>query len=168
MCDGVGLSFEEAANEQEFFTAERRLNMELLRKRIRGTRFLWGREGRRSRETANAALLLYLPRREAAAGGDPEALHSARAEGPTRTWDTPNACVFRFLLFPAPAHRNGYDVIYRSYVVENGNLPYLLRWPRLQTQPFGFSSLAPPHWLYLTSPFFLQVVFAHPPLLKNS
>lgn len=167
MCDGVGLSFEEAANEREFFTVERHLNMELWRRRIRETRFLWGREERRSRETANAALLLYLPRQEAAAGSDPEALHSARAEGPTRTWDTPNACVFGFLLFPAPA-QNGYDVIYRGYVVEDGNLPYLLCWPHLQTQTFGLSGLAPPQWLHLTSPFSLQAVFARPLLLKNT
>lgn len=74
MCDGVGLSLEEAANDLELVNVERSLNMGILRRRVRGTRFLWGEE-RRGSETADAALPLYLPRREAAAGDDPEVLH---------------------------------------------------------------------------------------------
>lgn len=98
-------------------------------------------KGGRGEETADAVLLLYLPRREAAAGSDPEALHSASAEEPTRTWDPPNACVIGLLLFPAPAHQTGRDVTRFSRVVGDGNVLRLLCWPRLESQPIGLSSL---------------------------
>lgn len=40
MCDGVGLSLEEAANELELFNVKGSLNRELLRRWVRGTGFL--------------------------------------------------------------------------------------------------------------------------------
>ena len=76
LCDGVELSLEEAANEQELFTVKS-VGTELLKSRVRATGFLRGRKKRRGRETAASAWLPYLPLREAAAGSDPEALLSA-------------------------------------------------------------------------------------------
>lgn len=76
MCDGVELSLEEAANELELFTVKS-VGTELLKSRVRATGFLRGRKKRRGRETAASTWLPYLPRREAAAGSDPEALLSA-------------------------------------------------------------------------------------------
>ena len=130
-------------------------------------RFLWGREERMGKETATAACLMYLPRREAAGGGDPEALHSAWAEEPTKTWDTQNACVLGILLFPAPAHRTGSDVTHVSHVL-GGNLAHLLYWPRLESQPIGLSSLDLPQRPHLAPPFCPQALFACQSLLKNT
>lgn len=59
------------------FNVKGSVNRQLLRRRVKGMRFLWGREERRGKETATAACLMYLPRRESAGGGDPEALYSA-------------------------------------------------------------------------------------------
>lgn len=109
MCDGVGLSLAEAANELALFNVDRVVYTRSPEEAGQGRGVSLGR-GRRGKETADAVLLLYLPRREAAAGSDPEALDSASAEGPTRTWDTRNACVIGLLLFPAPAHQTGHDV----------------------------------------------------------
>lgn len=63
------------------------------------------RKKERGEETADTVLLLYLPRREAAAGSDPEALHSASAEEPTRIRDTPSACVIGLLFVFPPRSR---------------------------------------------------------------
>ena len=46
MCDGVGLTLEEAANELERFDVKGSLNKQLLRRRIRRMGFIW-REGRK-------------------------------------------------------------------------------------------------------------------------
>lgn len=111
MCDGVGLSLAEAANDLALFNIERGLNPELGRRRVRGTGFLWGREAGTKRQQKQPCFCTYRAgRREAAAGSDPEALHAAWAEGPTSTRDTPNACVIGLFLFPAPAHQTGCDV----------------------------------------------------------
>ena len=55
MCDGVGLTLEETANELERFNAKGSVSRQLLRRRIRRMGFLWGSEGRRDEESGAAA-----------------------------------------------------------------------------------------------------------------
>lgn len=100
--DWVGLSLEEAANELELFNVERSRNVEPLRSRVRTAGVLRERETRRGKETEAAAWLPYLPRQEAAAGGDPEALLSARAEEPTRAREPPTHAPLLSFCFPLP------------------------------------------------------------------
>lgn len=54
MCDGVGLTLEEAANELVRFNVKGSVSRQLQRSRIR-IGFLWGREGRRDEESGAAA-----------------------------------------------------------------------------------------------------------------